>query len=524
MGSTPIRRARIYWAVGLGLMGFYALLRDSDWLGTPTLHTLMESVATMLAITVGAMALVRYYTLKETIFLFIGAGFLGTAFLDGYHTIVTAPYFRAFMPSDLPQLIPWSWISSRVFLSIFLALSWVSWLWEARVGRSRRFNEVVVFGFTAVFTVVSFLFFTFAPLPDAYFCEVLPNGGLSCPWVFGRPEEFVPAFFLAVALIGYLRKGRWRTEAFEHWLIVSLIVGLVGEAVVMSFATQNFDFEFDLAHMLKKVSYVCVLTGLLVSMSDIFRKEHATAEALNDALLRTQKARRELERSNQDLDAFAYIASHDLKEPLRGIHNYSLFLMEDYGDKLDDAGRDKLETLVRLTQRMDALISTLLRYSRLGRVELTITNSEIGGLVRQAVEALRVAIHDSHADVTTAKNFPTVLCDPVLTVQIFQNLLANAIKYGDPDEPRVEIGWDNPSGEAVFFVRDNGIGIREKDQDSIFQIFKRLHGKNEYGGGIGAGLTISSKIAERHGGRLWVVSEFGEGSTFFFTLGTESDV
>ncbi len=511
MDSPPARSARSYWITGIGLVLGFVLLRGSEWQGGTTLHTVMETAATLLALLVGAMALVRYYTLKETVFLFVGAGFLGTAFLDGYHTLVTSAHFKPMMPSDLPSLIPWSWVASRLFLSVFMVLSWLAWAREERSGGSAKFSEWAVYSFTATFTLASFLFFAFAPLPRAYYPELF----------FGRPEEFLPALFLAAALAGYLRKGHWKKNAFEHWLVLSLIVGLVGQTVFMSLSTGLFDFEFDAAHLLKKGSYLCVLTGLLVSMSTIFLHENASAQALNVALERSESVLRELERSNQELDAFAYIASHDLKEPLRGIHNYSQFLLDDYAARFDDEGREKLETLKRLAQRMDGLIDTLLRISRVGRAELTISRINAGVLARDARGTLGAAIEEAGSRIEIAADMPNVVCDSVLAAQVFQNLIGNAIKYGRKHD-RVEVGWSGDERRPVFHVRDNGIGIREKNFESIFRIFRRLHGEKKYGGGVGAGLTIAKKIAERHGGRIWVESQLGVGSTFYFTLNEEA--
>ncbi|MBT5897877.1 MAG: PAS domain S-box protein [Rhodospirillaceae bacterium] len=239
-------------------------MRDVEWQSSSSFHTLLETIATILALMVGAIALLRYYSRKEITLLFIGAGFLGTAFLDGYHMIVTSMYFLPLMPSDLPSLIPWSWVASRQFLAILLFLSLLASFWEHRLGEKGRYTEVAVYSFVAVFAIGSFLFFAFMPIPPAYYPEL----------IFHRPEEFGPALFFLFALIGYLRKGTWRHDAFEHWLVLSLIVGFVGQAVFMSFSDQLFDFEFDAAHTLKKVSYVCVLIGLMISIYVIFRESY----------------------------------------------------------------------------------------------------------------------------------------------------------------------------------------------------------------------------------------------------------
>jgi len=228
----------------------------------------------------------------------------------------------------------------------------------------------------------------------------------------------------------------------------------------------------------------------------------------------------ELERSNNELDAFAYIASHDLKEPLRGIHNYSNFLIEDYGEILDEEGREKLRTLIRLTQRMEDLIDSLLHFSRLGRVDLSMQQTDINSVVQRNLDLLSARLEEMGVEIRIPRSLPTVYCDRVQVGEVFNNLIANAIKYNDKPEKSIEIGYIEAASPTpvTFYVRDNGIGIREKHFEAIFRIFKRLHGPSKYGGGTGAGLTIAKKIVERHGGKIWVESTYGEGSTFYFTL------
>jgi PAS domain S-box-containing protein len=227
----------------------------------------------------------------------------------------------------------------------------------------------------------------------------------------------------------------------------------------------------------------------------------------------------ELQRTNQELDDFAYIASHDLKEPLRGIHNYANFLIEDYAAKLDDAGRAKLETLARLAQRMEELIDSLLQFSRVGRLDLERSDTDLNALLRQALGALHISLTEARAEVRVPRSLPKMRVDPARVTEVFQNLVANAVKYNDKPQKWVEIGAEERDGERVLYVRDNGVGIPARHHDAVFRIFKRLHGRDKFGGGTGAGLTIVKKIIERHGGRIWIDSEPGNGSTFYFTLG-----
>jgi light-regulated signal transduction histidine kinase (bacteriophytochrome) len=230
----------------------------------------------------------------------------------------------------------------------------------------------------------------------------------------------------------------------------------------------------------------------------------------------------ELERINNELDAFAYIASHDLKEPLRGIHNYATFLLDDYGEILQGEGAEKLHTLVRLTTRMELLIESLLKFSRLGRQELQMNSIDLNLLLRNVTELFSMNPQWVNCKIRIPRSLPTVFGDRVLIEEVFTNLISNAFKYNNHPEKWAEISWIESDGQPhnifTFYVRDNGIGIREKHLESVFRIFKRLHAATKYGGGTGAGLTIVKKIIERHGGQIQVESTFGKGTTFSFAL------
>ena len=228
-----------------------------------------------------------------------------------------------------------------------------------------------------------------------------------------------------------------------------------------------------------------------------------------------------LAQSNAELDAFAYIASHDLKEPLRGIHNFSHFLKEDYGDLLPTEGQEHLDTILKLSRRMEALINSVLYYSHVGRLELTYHACDLNLLLREVLEALHLRIEETRAEIRVPRLLPDVFCDRVQMSEVFHNLINNALKYNDKAEKWVEIGCLDAATETspkIFYVKDNGIGIEAEQHETVFHIFKRLHGRDEYGGGSGAGLTIARKIVERHDGRLWVKSTLSAGSTFYFTL------
>jgi light-regulated signal transduction histidine kinase (bacteriophytochrome) len=223
-----------------------------------------------------------------------------------------------------------------------------------------------------------------------------------------------------------------------------------------------------------------------------------------------------LERSNLELDAFAYIASHDLKEPLRGISNFASIVLRRYAEVIDDDGKHKLGTIVKLTTRLDSLLDSLMNFSRVGRLELKLDPIDFNKVVTDVVEGIHANQNMEKVEISILKTLPTARADLAQITEVFANLIGNSIKYNTSDITKIEIGYEESDGS--FFVRDNGIGIEPNQFDSIFQIFRRLHAREDFGGGTGAGLTIVRKIIERHNGRIWIESVPGQGTTLSFTI------
>jgi light-regulated signal transduction histidine kinase (bacteriophytochrome) len=264
--------------------------------------------------------------------------------------------------------------------------------------------------------------------------------------------------------------------------------------------------------------------------SEPWRKdEREVAEDLQQALISSiasraeeiERLNRQLAEANVELDSFAYAASHDLKEPLRGVHHLASFLKRGELGQLTEEGRQQLDTILKLTRRMDDLIESLLQYSRTGRTELSLQEADLDLLLDDALLACRTLIAFTASEIRRLAPLGTALCDATRLKQVFSNLISNAVKYNDKPTRIVEIGVED-GAQKRYFVRDNGIGIVDSAKEQIFEIFHRMHGQDEFGGGSGAGLTIARRTIERHGGRLWVESSVGNGSTFFFTLGPEA--
>lgn len=247
------------------------------------------------------------------------------------------------------------------------------------------------------------------------------------------------------------------------------------------------------------------------------RREEERIRELNAQLeSRVEQRTEALQRSNEDLQQFAFIVSHDLREPLRAVSSYSELLRRRYQGQLDSDADDYIQFIVDGVKRMSALISDLLSYSRAGEADdESLERFDTKELFDEVLQNLTKRIEDENASVTSA-DLPVIVAHRVWMSQVLQNLIANALKYRSEQSPVVHVSARQEKKHFVFSVRDNGLGIDSKYTNQVFKIFKRLHGREVEGTGIG--LATCKKIVERAGGRIWVESKVGEGSTFFFTL------
>lgn len=221
-----------------------------------------------------------------------------------------------------------------------------------------------------------------------------------------------------------------------------------------------------------------------------------------------------LESSNKELKDFAYIVSHDLKAPLRGIKTLTEWLSADYADKLDENGREQIKLLQSRVGRMHNLIEGVLKYSRIGRLKEEPVQVNLNELLSEIIETIAPS---ENIEIEVQTDLPTILCEQPRITQLFQNLLDNAIKFMDKPKGHIKVGCAEENGFWKFSVADNGPGIEEKNFERIFQIFQTLKARDEFES-TGIGLTIVKKVVEIYGGRIWVESEVGKGSIFLFTL------
>ncbi len=235
-------------------------------------------------------------------------------------------------------------------------------------------------------------------------------------------------------------------------------------------------------------------------------------------LEKLQHLNKELTRSNQELEQFAYVVSHDLQQPLQSIFGFAQILAHIYRGRPAEPVNQYIHQIINASQHMSQLIQDLLTYARVSQPERSCELTDCNQLVEQVIADLQPNINESQAVITTENDLPTLCAHETQLIQLFQNLLSNALKYHLPEQPpHVQVSAKHRENEWCFGIHDNGIGIKPEHFDQVFQIFQRLHTKEEYPG-TGIGLATCKKIVENHGGRIWVDSEPAIGTTFYFTL------
>ena len=278
--SVVKQRKMAYMATFLVVLVGYYLIRDIPWQASLDLLVSTEWASNILSLCVGALALVRYYSQRDITFVFIGTGFIVNGVVGGLHALVTYFYFMGSFPDNSVMRVAWSWYASRLFLPVLLWSSWYFWKREQRLGDGNSLSDSLIYWVIALVALSLFSLLDLISLQDNF------NPDIS----LARYKEYLPAIFLSISLAGYYRKGKWKTDSFEHWLILAIIVNLLGETLLMPFSQQNYIIVFSVAHALNLAFYVFSFIGLLINIYHLFGESlnHHDLE-LKNIILSTQQ-------------------------------------------------------------------------------------------------------------------------------------------------------------------------------------------------------------------------------------------
>jgi signal transduction histidine kinase len=336
------------------------------------------------------------------------------------------------------------------------------------------------------------------------------------------------AAWLSASMVGMILVAGWTLSVLYAKFASAINAGLEEQCVLrkanLVIQTANRDLELRIVQSAQDLSVRT--SDLAQSATEAERLQEFSAQLEKFVAIRTRDLElrtQQLEVANRELESFSYSVSHDLRAPLRAVHGFAEILSRRQRTRLDEQGQHYLDNILRASANMGMLIDDLLTFSRLGRSAVKLRSTDTGALIEQILRTSSLRINELRAQINVPSGLPTVMGDLTLLGQIFSNLIDNALTYSHRDvAPNVGISVNEAGDAWIFAVSDNGIGIAPEQFEKIFQPFQRLHSYDQYPG-TGIGLALVKKAAELLGGKVWVASSPGKGSTFYFTLPKATD-
>ena len=488
-------------------------------------HALLEWTAFCAAIFVVLLAFSHYSITHDVTTPVIGVALFCAGAMDAFHTLAATRLINAV--ADNTDLIPFTWALSRVFNALIMIVGVGIFLTDKKHQAKKGIGVIVAI--SVIFAVVGYLLIylsaTSHNLPQTQFPDAFIR----------RPYDVIPlVLFLIAGFVVYPMFLKKHPSIFAAALLLSAVPEVVVELHMVLGSQRLFDSDFNSAHFLKIIAYVVPLMGLVLDYVQTYKKRVESHESLQRAhqWLNSQAdelkiTNLRLSQSNDELEKFAYIASHDLQEPLRKI--------QAFGDRLQstmttnpERAKDYIDRMQSASARMRSLIDDLLKFSRVSSQEIELTTVSLSKVLNEVIADLNLTIKDKQAQINFA-DLPTIQAESVMLYQLFLNLLTNAIKFSAENKPPIiEItAQDVTLARGDFLqisVQDNGIGFEQEYADKVFEVFQRLHGRGEYHG-TGIGLAICKKIMDKHNGIIEVDSELGKGTCFklYFIKDTQGE-
>ncbi|MEI7638253.1 MAG: ATP-binding protein [Syntrophus sp. (in: bacteria)] len=505
---------------------FYPLVDTSAWRSGSDVHALFEFASSLIAVTAGIMVLLHFFTTGRWFFLIISIGFVLIGAEEFVHAIFSFNRMWAEISPTLKLAISSTWLTGHFILltSFFTALI----LGDKEVIPAKRALYAVVYNIIGLIiaVAVALLIFNSPYLPD--FVQL---GSIT-----KKLLELSTALLYFIAFLFYSNiYVKQQSLSPLLWSIVACLIFRV-LAHIFVFDAQNFyDAHWDTAHLVVFLSYFFPIFGVWGETIKLHRYTQVQVIELGKEMTERKQAEEEIRRlnenleqrvlqrttqlnnANKELEAFSYSVSHDLRAPLRGIDGWSLALLEDYGDKLDDQASKYLQYVRTETQQMGRLIDDMLRLSRITSVELQLMPIDLTTMASGIATRLQEGRPDRRIEFIIQPALRAHGDNNLINIAL-TNLFNNAVKFtGNRSPARIEFGEAEADGIKAFFVCDNGVGFDMAFADKLFGAFRRLHKLSEFPG-TGIGLATVRRIIHRHGGRIWANAQVDQGATFYFTL------